>query len=181
LYLYYSLRHFCRCPHLRAPCSAALRSHRASAPTDSASTGSHRTLSPPRFRICRWRSRNFTLTPPHRADADGRSRNRLRDPQNPRRASAPIFSPRLSLRRAIPGTLHRLPYHHCVSARAPSMESAILGTHPAPPLRSSSFQGHPCTRLAQSVSWIAGSRAHRAPPLPSAPDSLRDRPCSGSR
>ena len=40
---------------LRAPCSAALHSHRASASAESVSTGSHRTLSPPRVRVCRWK------------------------------------------------------------------------------------------------------------------------------
>jgi hypothetical protein len=113
---------------------------------------------------------------PHRADADARSCDRLRDPQNPRRASAPIFSPRLALRRAIPGTLHRLPCHHCVSARAPSMESAILGTCPAPailalprmPLRPSC----PIPLLARGVPCPPRTTAPLRPRQPSGPPML---------
>jgi hypothetical protein len=61
----------------------------------------------------------------------------------------PKFSPRLALRRAIPGTLHRRPRHHRVSARAPSLEGAIPGTHPNPAILT--LPRMPRTHLAQSL------------------------------
>lgn len=66
-------RHHCRRPHLSAPCSAALRSHRASAPADSASTGSHHTLFPPRVRICRWAATMSSVTYLAEPDTQGKA------------------------------------------------------------------------------------------------------------
>jgi hypothetical protein len=61
----------------------------------------------------------------------------------------PKFSPRLALRHAIPGTIHRRLRHHRASAHAPVMEGAIPGTHPTPAILT--LPRMPRTHLAQSL------------------------------